>query len=75
MSSFVEIPKDRLDPETLRALLEEFVSREGTDYGMQEYSLEQKIAHVTRQIERGEALIVFDPESQTCNIITKEQRG
>jgi uncharacterized protein YheU (UPF0270 family) len=71
--SFVEIPKDRLDPETLRRLLEEFVSREGTDYGEQTFDLEQKISHVTKQIEEGEALIVFDPDTETCNIVTKEQ--
>ena len=71
--SFVEIPKDRLAPETLRRLLEEYVSREGTDYGEHTYDLEQKISNVMKQIDRGEALIVFDHESETCNIVTKEQ--
>tara|TARA_R110002096_G_scaffold433887_5_gene654015 strand:- start:156772 stop:156996 length:225 start_codon:yes stop_codon:yes gene_type:complete len=71
--SFVEIPKDRLDPATLRRLLEEFVSREGTDYGEQTFDLDQKISHVERQIDKGEASIVYDPETETCNIVTKDQ--
>ena len=71
--SCVEIPKERLEPETLRRLIEEYVSREGTDYGGHVYSLDQKIAHVMQQLERGAAVIVFDTELESCNIITKEQ--
>lgn len=71
--AILEIPKDRLDPKTLRRLLEEYVSREGTDYGEREFNLDQKIADVSRQLDCGEALIVFDPESESCNIITREQ--
>jgi uncharacterized protein YheU (UPF0270 family) len=58
-----------LPPETLRALVEEFVSRDGTDYGAVERSLEEKVADVMRQLERGEAHIVFDPESETVTIV------
>ena len=64
---------ERLAPETLRKVIEEFVSREGTDYGDRVFELEEKIAHVRRQLERGEACIVFDPDSETCNIVTREQ--
>jgi len=71
----VEIPRDQLDPETYRRLLEEFVSREGTDYGHSEFSLDQKIAKVSSQIDRGEAFIVFDPETESCNIVSKTDRG
>ncbi|MCP4445463.1 MAG: YheU family protein [Myxococcales bacterium] len=69
----VEIPKDRLEPETLRRLIEEYVSREGTDYGQRDYSLDQKIADVMKQIDGGEAVIVYDPDSESCNIVTREQ--
>ena len=69
----MQIPKDQLDPATLRRLVEEYVSREGTDYGEREYTLEEKIAGVMRQLDRREAAIVFDPESETCNIIMAEQ--
>ena len=65
----VEIPYTRLTPDVLRALIEEFVSREGTDYGHRETTIDEKVADVLRQIERGEAKIVFDLESQTINIV------
>ena len=51
------------------AIIEEFVLREGTDYGQGEYSLEEKVADVERQLERGVARIVFDPKSETCDIV------
>ncbi|KJS09682.1 MAG: hypothetical protein VR73_01300 [Gammaproteobacteria bacterium BRH_c0] len=69
----IEIPVDRLDPELLDAIIEEFVLREGTDYGFQEVALEAKLAQVRRQIGRGQVVIVFDPELESCNLLTKEQ--
>ena len=65
----VEIPYIRLPPEVLRTLIEEFVTREGTDYGLREKTIDEKVADVLRQIERGEAKILFDLESQTTNIV------
>jgi len=72
----VAIPSDQLPPETLRRLVEEFVTRDGTDYGAVEASTEDKIAHVMRELESGEAQVVFDPESETTNIVpTRELAG
>lgn len=68
--SHVEIPHRDLSDEALRGVVESFVLREGTDYGPRDYSLEEKIAAVTRQLERGEAVIVFDPETETVSIVT-----
>jgi uncharacterized protein YheU (UPF0270 family) len=45
------------------------VLREGTDYGEKEASLEQKLAHVLRQLERGDARIMFDPNSESIGIV------
>ena len=71
--TFVEIPVQTLSPAALHGLVEEFVTREGTDYGEHECSLEDKIQAVIRQLNTGEVVIVFDPDSETCNIITKEE--
>jgi uncharacterized protein YheU (UPF0270 family) len=60
-----------LQPDTLRAVIESFVLREGTDYGRREFTLSEKVEHVLRQLERGEAQIVFDPDSQSIGIITR----
>jgi hypothetical protein len=66
----VEVPIGALAPETLEALIESFAMREGTDYGAQERSLASKLADVRRQLERGEAKIVFDPATETLNIVS-----
>ena len=65
----IEVAYTDLSPEALRGVLESFVLREGTDYGEREYSLEQKVGHVLRQLERGEARIVFDPNTESVQIV------
>jgi len=65
----VEVPVSALAPEMLVALVESFVLREGTDYGPQEFTLEQKVREVIRQLERREARIVFDPETESITIL------
>ncbi|MDC0357187.1 YheU family protein [Oligoflexia bacterium] len=67
----MEIPYHELKPETLRSVIEEFVLREGTDYGRSEYSLDQKVDHVRGQLERGQVVVVYDTELETCNIVVK----
>jgi len=69
----VEIPHEELSPEALRGVLESFVLREGTDYGEREYSLDEKVVHVLRQLERGEAQIVYDPNTESVTLIVKDR--
>jgi uncharacterized protein YheU (UPF0270 family) len=64
----VVVPHAELSPETLRAVIESFVLREGTDYGEHEFSLDQKVDKVRRQLERGEAQILFDPATESVAI-------
>ncbi|MBY0398708.1 YheU family protein [Myxococcota bacterium] len=72
----IELSPGDLSAEALRGLVEEFVSREGTDYGHVDRSLEGKVHDVMRQLETGEARIVFDLESETASIVsTREQRA
>lgn len=65
----MHIPHDLLDADTLQALIEEFVTREGTDYGGPEVDLSGKVAQIRAQLARGEAVITFDADSGTCNIV------
>lgn len=69
----MEIPHTALSPEALQNLLEEFVTREGTDYGLHAYSLNEKVRQVRRQIEAGRAVILFDPRTETCHIEVRER--
>jgi uncharacterized protein YheU (UPF0270 family) len=64
-----------LSPEALQGVIESFVLREGTDYGEREVALEQKVGHVLRQLQRGEARIVFDPASGSIDIVRNQGRA
>ena len=68
----IDIPLDRLPPELLTAIIEEYICREGTDYGANEVSLETKMQQIKKQISRGDIVITFDQATETCNLLTKE---
>jgi uncharacterized protein len=70
----VVIPHTELAPDTLARVIEAFVLREGTDYGSAEFSLAQKVNHVLLQLEKGEAQISFDPNTDTVNISPAARR-
>ena len=71
----IALSLDQLSPEALRGLVEEFVTRDGTDYGAVERSVEEKIAGVMAQLAAGEARIVFDPETESTNIVMARDLG
>jgi len=52
-------------------LVEEFVTRDGTDYGDSEVSLEQKTTRVIRMLDKGDIVIVFDAATESCTIVNK----
>ena len=66
------IPHDLLESATLENLLEDFVTREGTDNG-DETPLDTRVERARRALKRGEAVIVFDPESQQCQLMLKSE--
>lgn len=67
------IPYQELSPDALQALVEEFVTRNGTDYGNCETSLTEKVQQVVQQLEKGEAVIIYDTAMESCNITTAAQ--
>ena len=67
---YVDIDPRALSAEALRGLIEEFVTRHGTDYGLHEASLDDKVRDVERQLRSGEARVVFDREDESANIVT-----
>jgi uncharacterized protein len=64
----VVVPYGELAADLLHAVVESYVLREGTDYGQKEFSLEDKVSHVISRLKRGEAQIVFDPETESISI-------
>ena len=66
------IPYKELTPEALQGVIQEFVTRDGTDYGEREMPLETKVQQVMSQLHAGEVVIVFDQKAETCNIVSKD---
>jgi len=65
----IVVPRERLSDEALTGVIDDFILREGTDYGHADVAIEDKRAAVLRQLERGDATIVFDPTSETVSLI------
>ena len=62
----MRIPHTNLSPATLRTVVQEFVTRDGTDNS----SVERRIENVLRQLEAGRVELHFDDQTDTCNIVT-----
>ena len=69
----VEVPWRELDAHALRGLIEEFVTRDGTDYGVVETSLENRVSQVMNQLKTGVAVVTFDTEIESATIVVKER--
>ncbi len=69
----IEVPIEKLSTEVIDALIEEFVLREGTDYGSQEISLDKKKEQVRRQLDKELIKIVFDFETATPTLVTLQE--
>jgi uncharacterized protein YheU (UPF0270 family) len=66
--SIHKIPVDKLSPEALQEVINEFISRYGTDYGEMEISPETIFRHVKQKLETGLAVLIFDDKTETTNI-------
>lgn len=64
----IRIPHQQLSPDTLDGLIEEFVTRNGTDLTDAPRSIEQ----VRKLLEQGKAIITFDEDEESCNILLRE---
>lgn len=73
MASFLRIPRERIPPETLAALLEEYASRDGTDYGEREVPLAEKREALSRQLTAGELELLFDIDSESWDLVSRER--
>ncbi len=71
-SSLIVIPSEQLSAEALQGVIEEFITREGTDYGEVELTLAEKVDMVREQLRRCLVVVAFDTLTETCTIITRE---
>ena len=65
----VEVPYEQIEPETLQNLIQEFVTRDGNDWGDVDGALENKVGQVMQQLRNRKAMVVFDLKSETANIV------
>jgi hypothetical protein len=66
----VQIPYQQIAAETLDALIEEVVSRNGTDYGSVETSLEQRKQQLMLALSSGKVSVYFDADTESVNILS-----
>ena len=66
------IPHQELAPDTLYSIIESFVLREGTDYGVAEMTLEEKVAQVREQLDSGVAVLVYSEFHESVDIVPKD---
>lgn len=65
----VRVDHRALQPETLRRLVEEFVTRDGTDYGEVETAVETRVEAALRALDAGEVVIVYDLAAQSATLV------
>lgn len=65
------IPYEQLSSDALQGLIEEFITREGTDYGEEEIPLNIKVEQIKQLLKRREVVVVFDPASESASILSR----
>lgn len=68
----IEVPADALSEAALIGVIDDFILREGTEYGEEDVPLETKRAQILEQLRSNEAVIAFDPETKTCTILLRK---
>ncbi|MBW8189987.1 YheU family protein [Neiella marina] len=69
----MQIPIDQLTPETLHAIAESFVLREGTDYGGEEVTLEEKVQQVLSQLRSGLAVLLYSELHDSVDLVPADK--
>ncbi|MDX1732852.1 MAG: YheU family protein [Halioglobus sp.] len=72
MPQYVQVPPQRLDGGVLQALMEEYVTRDGTDYGENELALQAKVSNLRGQLERGDVCLVYELDSEQWDLLPRE---
>jgi uncharacterized protein YheU (UPF0270 family) len=67
------IPYEQISEEALQGLIEEFITREGTDYGFEEVSLSTKVEQIKLLLKRREIVVVFDPAYESVTLLPRRE--
>ncbi len=66
----MKIPYEKLAPETLRNIIEEYVTRSGVGDDM---NIDEQANHINTQLAKGAIVIVFDPDTESCSIMSDSE--
>lgn len=69
----MKVPVEAVPEASLINMLEEFVTRDGTDYGEQEVPVSSRVAQVRRLLARGEMVIWYDDVTETLSLFSRDQ--
>lgn len=72
MAQFIEVPMSRLEERTLLALLEDFASRDGTDYGVRELPLDEKVGRLLEQLKASKIVLLYDSDSEQWDLVQRD---
>lgn len=64
----MQIPHRLLTPSALRAIVAEFVTRDGTDHS----AIEPRIESVLKQLDSGTVVLHFEEATASCSIVQVE---
>lgn len=67
------IPIEQLSTDTLMSIIEDYILREGTDYGAIDASKEAKVTQILQQLKSGSAVLVYSELHESVNILPAEQ--
>ena len=73
MAQFVLVPLQRLETDVLQALLEDYATRDGTDYGERELTTQEKVERLRRQLSAGDLQILYDADSEEWDLVPEAQ--
>jgi uncharacterized protein YheU (UPF0270 family) len=73
MPEYIEVPPGRLAQDVLRALYEDYVTRDGTDYGERELALEEKVQRLAAQVAAGKVLLLYECESEQWDLVGADE--
>ena len=65
------VPYKQISPLVLKNICESYIAREGTDYGMLELSMAEKVEDLIAQIAAGGVVITYDADAESINLMTK----
>lgn len=69
----LEIPPDAVSEDALAGIIDEFILREGTDYGATELEHSTKVERVRKQLASGKIKIAFEPDTQSVTLLTLQE--